>query len=112
MLALSTLYRAHRRDGTFFICRNRGDVFLFNLRQRSVREVWIGFVPVETRKVLLQPRLLEHLPVPRVDLVPHLTHVFDEQSLQQRARDRLRAELLVNAVLEFDDCLDVDLVIA
>ena len=32
MLGLSTLYRAHRRDGTFFICGNGCDVLLLNFR--------------------------------------------------------------------------------
>ena len=31
--ALSTLYRAHRCDGTLFVSGNGGDVLLFHLRQ-------------------------------------------------------------------------------
>ena len=53
LVALSTLYRTHRRYGALFIRRNGGDVFLFYLGQRGVREVRIGLVPIEARKVFL-----------------------------------------------------------
>src|ERR1043166_9305100 len=89
--ALSTLYRAHRRYGPLFVSRNGVDVLLFNVRQRRVSEVWIRLVPVETRKVLLQPRLFKYLAVTRVNLLSHLAGIFEEQAFEQRARDRLRA---------------------
>ena len=108
--ALSTLDCAHRGDGTFFVSRNRREVLLLVLSQRGVGEGRLGYVPIKTRQVLMQPRLLEHLAVSRVDLVAHLAGVFEEQTFQQRTCDRLRAQLLVNAVFEPDDRLDVQLV--
>src|ERR1043166_895564 len=110
--ALSTLYRTHRRYGPLFVRRNRSDVLPLDVRQRRVSEVRIRLVPIETRKVLLQPRLFKYLAVAGVDLLPHLARVFEEQALEQCARDRLRAQLLMNLVLVLNDRLDVDLVVA
>src|ERR1700752_505015 len=76
--SLSTLYRTHRCDSTFFISCNRGDVFLFHFRQCDVGEVRVSLVPVEARKVFLQPRLFEHFAVARIDLLSHLAGVFEE----------------------------------
>ena len=108
---LSTLYRTHRRYGALFVRRNCGDVLLFNLAQQRVTKIRIGLVPVEAREILLQPWLLEYLAVPRVDLLAHLARVFDEQTIEQRARDRLRAQLLVKLVLILDDRFDVEVVV-
>src|SRR6185369_15355247 len=81
-LALSTLYRTHRRYGPLFVCRNRRDVLFFYVGQRRLGKVRIGLVPIKTRKVLLQPWLLEHLAVSRLDLLAHLARVFKEQSFE------------------------------
>src|ERR1051326_2881624 len=108
--ALSTLYGAHRRYGPLFVCRNCSDVLLLYVGQRRVSEVWIGLVPVETRKVLLQPRLFKYLAMTRVDLLSHLARIFEKQAIEQRACDGLRAQILVNHVLVLNNRLDVDLV--
>src|SRR6185369_8376875 len=111
-VALSTLYRTHRRYGALFVRRNRGDVFPFYVRQRRVSKIRIRLVPIEARKVLLQPRLFKYFTVTRVNLLAHLARVFEEQTVEQRARDRLSAQLLVNLVLVLDDRLDVQFVVA
>src|SRR6476619_3441145 len=80
--ALSTLYRTHRRYSALFVRRNSRDVFLFYVSQRRLSEARIGLVPIKTRKVLLQPWLLEHLAVPRVDFLPHLARIFKKQTFE------------------------------
>src|SRR5262249_7717419 len=77
-LALSTLYRTHRRYGAFFVGRNGGDVFLLHVTKSVVSEVRIGFVPGKAREVFLEPGLFEHLAVTRVDLLSHLAGILEE----------------------------------
>src|SRR5262245_125266 len=76
--ALSTLNRAHRSYGFLFVGRDDREVSFLDGAQRSVAVIRIGFVPIEARKVLLRPRLLEDFAVARINLVAHLAHVFDK----------------------------------
>ena len=109
-LALSTFYDAHRAYRSFLVSRDGRQVLFLNGAQRSFIEFRIWFVPIEARKILLSPLVFENLAVARINFVAHLPHVFYEQTVKQRARDRLCAELIVQLVFVSDDRLDVRLV--
>src|SRR5216684_2423873 len=86
--ALSTLDRGHRRDGFLLVSDDDREIPFLNRAQRSVVVIGIGFVPVKAGEVFLRPLILENFAVARVDFIAHLAHIFDEQAVQQRARDR------------------------
>ena len=66
----------------------------------SVGKFGVRFVPGKAFEVSLKPRLLgEHLAAARINLLPHLDGIFDKQTLEQRARDRLTAEFVVDLLL-------------
>ena len=109
-MALSTLYYAHRSYGPLFVSCDGHEVPLLNRTQLRVRVLRIRLVPVEAGKIFLRPGILKNFSVPRVNFIAHLAHVFDKQPLQQRGRDRLRADLVMQFVFESDDGFDVGLV--
>src|SRR5947209_9904365 len=62
-LALSTLDGVHDARGLLLVGGDGGDVLALDRRQRGVRVVGVGLVPVEAREILLEPLVPEDLAV-------------------------------------------------
>src|SRR5437660_9561283 len=103
---LSTFYRAVRGHSLSLVGRDGGNVPLFDLTERRFVEVRIGFVPVKAGKVFLGPGRFENFAMARVNLITHLTYVFEEKTVQQAAGDELCANLVVQLIFVSDDQLD------
>src|SRR5437588_10491628 len=89
-LALSTLDGVHDARRLLLVGGDGVGVLALDRRERGVRVVRVGLVPVEAGEVLLEPLVFEDAAVARVDFVAQLARVFEEHAFEQARGDRLR----------------------
>src|SRR5437763_2493596 len=106
-LALSTLDGVHDARGLLLVGGDGRDVLALDRRERGVRVVRVGLVPVEALEVFLEPLVSEDLAMARVDFLPELARVFEEHAFEKSLRYRLLAQRLFELVLEVDDGVNV-----